>query len=131
MPDKKRILIVDDDESMARAIERALGGQERYIIETAHDGIDAGEKMFVHRPDLAIVDMRMPHVDGYQLCAAIRGDSGNKDIKILAISGVLDTRYKDQTQKIAADDFLPKPFNNEELRAKVEKLLGIGGVKGP
>jgi len=122
---KKRILIVDDDEAMVSSIKRLLSIQKKYEIDVAYDGFVAGQKFISNKPDLIILDIRMPRVDGYQLCTAIRGDPQNNNIKILVVSGVVDVEGSKKIINLGANDFLSKPFDNKELKLKIERLLDI------
>lgn len=122
---KKRILIVDDDKGMVHAIKRVLTAENKFDIETAYDGFDAGRKFSEFKPELIILDIKIPGLDGYQVCSYIRKDLENKDVKILAISGILDEEGVKRIVKLGADDYLPKPFDNETLKMKIEKLLNL------
>ena len=120
---KKRVLIVDDDKGMVQAIRRALAAQNKYDIEASYDGFDAGRKFADLKPALVILDIKMPGLDGYQVCSYIRRELANKDVKILVISGILDGEGVKKIIKLGADDHLAKPFDNQVLKAKIEKLL--------
>ena len=122
--DKKRILIVDDDKSMVDSIQRFLKKEKVYDFEVAYDGFEAGQKFMTYKPDLVILDIRMPRVDGYKLCSAIRKDPSNKNVKILIISGLIEAKDKKTITKLGADDYLEKPFENKQLKAKIANLLG-------
>lgn len=120
---KKKILIVDDDEAMVQSIKRRLVMERIYDIEVAYDGFVAGQKFIMHKPNLVILDLRMPRVDGYKLCSAIRNDPNNKNVKILIISGVIEVEGKDKIMKLGANDYLMKPFENKILIEKINKLI--------
>lgn len=122
---KKTILVVDDDEAMINSIKRTLAKEEMYEIETASDGFVAGQKFVVKKPDLIILDIRMPRVDGYKLCWAVRNDPKNAEVKILVISGIIDDKGADKIIKLGANDYLLKPFDNSVLKEKINGLLGI------
>ena len=124
MNGKKRILIVDDDKSMVDSIQRLLKRENKYDLEVAYDGFEAGQKFITHKPDLVILDIRMPRVDGYKLCSAMRNNPDNKNVKILIISGLIDAKDKNKIVKLGADDYLEKPFENKQLKAKIDDLLG-------
>jgi DNA-binding response OmpR family regulator len=119
----KKILIVDDDKAMANAMERALIAENRYAVKVAYDGLDAGQQIVDNGPDLVILDIRMPGVDGYKLLTAIRNDPSHKKLKILIVSAVLDMKNIENIRELGADDLLPKPFDNRELVAKVDRLI--------
>lgn len=122
---KKRVLIVDDDKNIVQTIKRVLMTQNHYEIDVAYDGFDAGRKFFAFKPDMVILDIQMPGVDGYEVCAHIRKDPANTAVRILAISGVLDGAGEKRILKLGADEYLAKPFDNQDLKSKMEKLLNI------
>lgn len=119
---KKRVLVVDDDPEMVRSVNRVLQGEGKYIVDTAYNGFEAGQKFTEHKPDVVILDLRMPKVDGYQLCRSIRNNPKNNHIKILIISGIVDS-HQEKIMEAGADDYLAKPFDNKDLKTKVERLL--------
>src|SRR3989338_7055679 len=108
---KKRVLIVDDDQSMVDAIYRILKKEKIYDLEIAYDGFEAGRKFFGFKPDLIILDIRMPGLDGLQLCSRIRANQENKNVRILFISGVIDQKAMGRIKKSGIDDYLEKPFS--------------------
>ena len=122
---KKRILLVDDDKSMVDAIVRLLKRENKYNLEVAYDGFEAGQKFITHKPDLVILDIRMPRVDGYKLCSAMRNNPDNKNVKILIISGLIEAKGKNRIMKLGANDYLEKPFDNKQLIAKVNAFFGL------
>lgn len=121
---KKRILIVDDDPGMVDAILRFLLVGKMYDLETAYDGFEAGQKFSEFKPDLLILDIKMPGLDGYQVCSRIRKIETNKDVKILFISGTVEQSKIEGLKKLGADDYLAKPFTNQALEEKIHNLFG-------
>lgn len=119
----KRILIVDDEKSMVEAIQRLLKNS-KFDLEVAYDGFEAGQKFVTFNPDLVILDIRMPRVDGYKLCSAIRNNPESKNTKILIISGIIEETEKNTILKLGADDYLVKPFEGAELKSKINVLFG-------
>ncbi len=121
---RKRILIVDDDRGMVDTIQRFLKREKIYDLEVAFDGFEAGHKFADFQPDLIILDIRMPQLDGYQVCARIRSNQKDKNVKILLVSGIIGPKETRRIQESGADDYLAKPFSNKDLKIKIEKLLG-------
>lgn len=121
---QKKVLIVDDDRGIVSSIQRMLTLENKYIIEVAYDGFEAGKKFATFNPHFIILDIRMPGVDGYQVCANIRSDPKNSGIKILAISGVSENDEIKKIMDLGADDYLGKPFSNKVLKERINRLLG-------
>ncbi len=119
----KKVLIVDDDRGMVHSIQRALVLENKYIIETAFDGFEAGKKFATFKPDFMVMDIRMPGMDGYQVCTSIRKDAQNNHIKILAISALNDPQEVKKILELGANDYIEKPFGNETLVRKIEQML--------
>jgi CheY-like chemotaxis protein len=106
----KKILIVDDEKEMVNTIRRGLSSVKDLMIEAAYDGKSAVEKFAEFKPDLILLDMRMPGLDGYEVCATIRKDPGGKEVKIIMISGAMDMDAVERVAEAGANDFLAKPF---------------------
>jgi excisionase family DNA binding protein len=121
---KRKILIVDDDRGMVHSLQRVLILSNKYIIEIAYDGFQGGKKFAEFKPDFVILDICMPGLDGYQVCANIRSDAGNNHVKILAISGLSEPEEIKKIMDLGADDYLQKPFSNDMLQQKVEAIFG-------
>jgi DNA-binding response OmpR family regulator len=117
-------LIVDDDRGIVHALRRILMMENKYLIEVAFDGFDAGKKFTAFQPDLMTLDIHMPALDGYQVFANIRGDTNSKNTKILIISGVTEAHDLQKIKELGADGFLHKPFSNEALNGEIKRILG-------
>jgi two-component system response regulator VicR len=120
---QKKILIVDDDRGMVNSLHRVLMMENKYIIEAAYDGFEAGKKFSTFKPDFVILDICMPGLDGYQVCTNIRQDENNKHVKILAISGLNEPKEIKKIMDLGANDYLQKPFSNEGLQQKIKQIL--------
>jgi CheY-like chemotaxis protein len=121
----RKILIVDDEKEMVGTIRRALSSVKDIVIETAYDGLEAIEKFPAFKPDLILLDMRMPGLDGYEVCLRLRQDPAGRDVKIIMISGAMDMDAVEKVAVAGVNDFLAKPFRNEFLKLKVERILGM------
>ncbi len=117
--DKPRILIVDDDENIAELISLYL---EKECFETmiAKDGESALEKFAEFRPDLILLDLMLPGIDGYGVCSEVRKTS---DVPIIMLSAKGEVFDKVLGLKIGADDYIQKPFDSNELVARVHAVL--------
>jgi len=117
-----RILIVDDEPSVVEFIERALSEpEESYWFERASDGYEAGLKVASFGPNLVILDLLMPRVDGFEVCRRLKSDPETLGTKVLVVTGYPEE--VERAKECGADDYLLKPLRVEELREKVRNLL--------
>jgi DNA-binding response OmpR family regulator len=117
--DKQRILIVDDDENIAELISLYLV-KECFSTEIAYNGTDALELVKSFNPDLILLDIMLPDIDGYEVCAEIRKTKSTPVIMLSAKGDVFD---KVLGLKLGADDYMVKPFDSNELVARVKAVL--------
>jgi len=123
---KKKILIVDDDVGMINSIKRILRMERKYIIDTAINGFEAGRKLYEFRPDLVILDIRMPGMDGYEVAKKIKSSLLSflgTDIKVIAASAYFEEDGKKRILDLGVEACLDKPFTNEELLTTLGELL--------
>jgi two-component system, OmpR family, KDP operon response regulator KdpE len=116
---KERVLVVDDEIEIRRALSRALSARE-YVVETAADGLEAVELAESFHPDLVVLDLNLPKLDGLEVARRIRGAS---PVPILVLSVREDESDKVAALDLGADDYLTKPFGIDELLARVRALL--------
>lgn len=119
MADKQKILIVDDDTNIAELIELYLT-KECFQCELAYDGEDALKKHASFHPDLILLDIMLPGIDGYDVCREIRKTSAVPIIMLSAKGEVFD---KVLGLELGADDYMIKPFDSKELVARVKAVL--------
>lgn len=120
---KKKILIVDDDRNMALSIKRILVLEGKYQLELAFDGFDAGRKVFEFKPDLVILDIRMPGMNGYEVAKRIKEMPDLQNTKIIAISAFFEEDGKDRILSLGADACLDKPYSQEVLLAAIDEVM--------
>jgi two-component system response regulator MprA len=116
---KPKILVADDDELIAASIRRALI-YEGYSVEVAHDGTTALRSALDHRPDLVVLDIMMPGIDGLEVCRRLRAESKVPVLMLTAKDSINDRVVGLDS---GADDYLVKPFAYDELLARVRSLL--------
>lgn len=115
----RNVLVVDDEPQITRVLKTTLSSQG-YGVRTAADGKQALQEMKNWPPDLVITDLRMPNMDGLELCRAIRADS-RVPIIVLSVKG--EEAIKVEALDAGADDYITKPFNVNELLARVRATL--------
>lgn len=119
-----RILVVDDEKYNLTAIKRIFLN-DNYITEFAMNGKEALERVSDFEPDLVILDIMMPGINGYEICSQLKSHTNTSGIMVLLLSAknALEDRLKGY--KVEADDYLVKPYDPEELRAKVRILVRL------
>jgi len=115
-----RILLADDDRAIRESLRRALE-LEGYTVVLAHDGAQALDHLRAEQPDLALLDVMMPHVDGLTVCRVVRAEKNQ--LLILMLTARTETSDRVAGLDAGADDYLPKPFELAELLARVRALL--------
>jgi len=123
-PEKKKILITDDVPEIIEFLKAALQNRDghSYEIDVATDGYEALIKVGDFKPDLLILDIRMPRIDGLEVCRRLRSGPATHDIKILAITAYA-REEKENIIRAGADYCLPKPLGMAQLYECVDKLL--------
>lgn len=116
---KSKILIVDDDPAGRRAMEAPLLAGD-YDLVLAQDGPQALELAHALQPDLILLDVMMPGMDGYEVCRRLRADLLLAEVPIIMVTALDDRSSKLQGLAAGADDFLSKPFDRAELRARAD-----------
>ncbi len=123
-PVRRKVLVVDDEESIRVAINDALQSYpERLDVFTASDGFEAGSQMESVRPDIVILDLIMPGMDGFKVCQNIRRSPALNHTKIMVLTGFGSERNIERAQELGADVCLSKPIDRNVLFESIEKLL--------
>jgi len=115
----KRVLVIEDDEDIADVLRRSLR-QEGHEVRTAGDGEEALTMAAEFVPDLVILDLGLPRLDGVEVCRRLRADG---DVPILILTARSDTGDRVEGLDAGADDYLVKPFERTELLARMRSLL--------
>ncbi len=122
------VLIVDDDLDVAKTIEINLT-QGGFGVITAHNGYDALQMAQRDQPDLVLLDIAMPEMDGIEVCRRLRASPATASIPILFLTVSKDIKTKIDGFNAGADDYLVKPFDLQELNLRVKALLRRGAAK--
>ncbi len=121
---KQQILVVDDDKEIARLLRGYLE-KAGFDVLTAHDGITAVQTIRSERPDLILLDLMLPDMDGYDITRVVRGDEKLELIPIIMITARVEDTDKVVGLEIGADDYVTKPFNPSEVVARVRAQLRV------
>jgi len=116
----KTVLIIEDEETVRNAVA-ALLKTDGYQVETAEDGTSGLERAFLLKPDLILVDLRLPGLSGTEVCKQLR--AGRLDTPIIVLSAASDEFDKVLLLELGADDYVVKPFGARELLARVKAVL--------
>ena len=121
---KKKILIVDDDPTCLKVLESMLS-DDRYSLIKAKNGEEALEAAFNQLPDLVLLDLMMPGIDGYEVTRKIKNDARTKNVPIIIITSLEDSDYKIKGLEEGAEELLNKPVHTSELKARVSSMLRL------
>ncbi len=123
MPDQSEctLMIVEDEPVNIDILVETLG--EAYEIAVALSGEEALEDVFNLMPDLILLDIRMPGMDGYEVCRRLKGNERTRDIPIIFVTALDDTADKIMGLDLGAVDYITKPFEPDDVRAKVGKYV--------
>ncbi|OGP69963.1 MAG: hypothetical protein A2169_10595 [Deltaproteobacteria bacterium RBG_13_47_9] len=122
-----RILVVDDEDNNLKAIKRLI--HRDYILEFAQNGDEALKLIPDFNPDLILLDIMMPGIDGYEVCRRLKLDSKTSGTMVLLVSARSALEDRLRGYEVGADDYIIKPYDPEELRAKVRILLRLKNVQ--
>lgn len=121
-PPSKTIMVVDDSITVRKVTARLLKRQGMEVL-TAKDGVDAVAQLQEHIPDLMLLDVEMPRMDGYELATQVRNTPDLKHIPIIMITSRTGAKHRDKAEKIGINRYLGKPFNETELLENINALL--------
>jgi DNA-binding response OmpR family regulator len=117
------ILVADDDEDLLRSLDFTLS-QSGYNVEKAKDGAETIVKTRELKPDLILLDIMMPDLDGFTACRELKNKEETKRIPIIMLTARGEAEDIKTAFKVGANDYIVKPFIMEKLLGKIEKLLG-------
>lgn len=118
----KKILVIEDDPATLRLIDYSLR-HEGYQVLTASNGLEGIRKAHNEAPDLIILDVMLPGMDGFEICHSLRSEPDTAQLPILMFSAKAQEIDKNTGLKVGADDYLAKPADPSEIVSRVESLL--------
>lgn len=120
---KKIVLVIDDEPEILSVIAKRLivAG---YEVVTAKDGVEGLTKAANLKPDIVLLDILLPKMDGYEVCRLLKFDEKNKSIPVIMLSAKTQDVDKEMGKKVNADDYVTKPFDAQDLILRIKKLTG-------
>jgi excisionase family DNA binding protein len=119
---KRKVLLVDDDVELVELMTKVLEEDGRFEVRIAGTGFDAGMMVKEYRPDLIVLDVMLPDINGKEVCQRVRADNTLEEVRILCISGMIEDDKIADLKLSGADDFLHKPF---EIEALIDRMCGL------
>ena len=119
---KKRILLIEDEQDIITTLVFRLEA-EGYEVITAMDGEDGLDKAKKEKPDLILLDLMLPKMNGYRVCVLLKGDSRFRNIPIIIFTARAEEADKKKSEEVGADAYITKPFEPPLLLAKIKELL--------
>ncbi len=119
----KRILVIEDTEDN-RQIIRDLLGMAGYDMVEAHDGAEGVAKATEHKPDLILMDIQMPVMDGYEATRRIKADPTLKAIPVIAVTSSARAGDEEKARAAGCNDYIAKPYSPRQMLAKVRSVIG-------
>jgi excisionase family DNA binding protein len=122
---KRKVLLVDDDQELVELITDVLEKDGRFEVRIANNGFDAGMLVKEYGPDLIVLDVMLPDINGKEVCQRVRKDHAAEEVKIICISGMVEEDKIADLKTAGANDFLHKPFEVDQLIERMCRLLDI------
>ena len=123
----KKIVVAEDDDAIAHMVTMALG-DAGYLCIRARDGAEALQITRMHQPDLLVLDVMMPRIDGVEVCRAIKAREESVDTPVILLSAKDSDRDRDKGMEAGADLYLTKPFSPSRLIEEIRNLLTPQGA---
>ena len=125
---KRKALVVDDDQELVELIRDVLEADGRFEVRTANNGFDAGMMVKEYHPDVVVLDVMLPDINGKEVCQRIRSDVTLSDVKVICISGMVEQDKIADLIASGANDFVQKPFEVEQLVEQMCRQLDMETV---
>lgn len=126
---KRKALLVDDDEELVELIRDVLEADGRFEVRVANNGFDAGMMVKEYHPDIIVLDVMLPDINGKEVCQRVRSDTSLDDVRIICISGMVEQDKINDLRAAGANDFVHKPFEVEALIQRMCHLLDVEPVQ--
>ncbi|HRP88271.1 MAG TPA: response regulator, partial [Gammaproteobacteria bacterium] len=121
--DRTFVMVVDDSITVRRVTERLLERNGMRVI-TAKDGVDAVSQLQEHLPDIMLLDIEMPRMDGYEVASHVRNDPRLRHIPIVMITSRVGEKHRNRALEVGVDHYLGKPYQENDLLSAISSLVG-------
>ena len=121
LAERPRLLIAEDDRDLAETMREVL--EEDFAVDVAVNGSDAVARAHDGHPDVVVMDARMPKMNGFEACRALRDDPETADLPIIMVTGSREPAIASEAFDAGATDYLPKPFSISQLRSRARTCL--------
>jgi excisionase family DNA binding protein len=122
---KRKVLLVDDDLDLVELITDVLERDTRFEVRSVNNGFDAGMMVKEYHPDLIVLDVMLPDINGREVCQRVRSDKSMDDVRIICISGMVEEDKIAELKTSGANEFLHKPFEVEQLLERMCQQLDM------
>jgi len=119
---RERLLVIEDDSDLVQSLRLALGG-EGYSVDHSLSGLDGLGRVVENPPDLLLLDLNLPDMDGLSVCREIRSNSATRDLPIIMLTARAQEHDRVLGLDLGADDYIVKPFSVRELKSRIRALL--------
>ena len=118
-----KVLIVDDEENARYILNLKLTTKKQFIVEEAENGKDALDKVVANKPDIILLDVMMPEMDGFETCKHLKENKKTEDIPIIFLTAKTRTTDVIQGIRVGVDDYITKPYDFNDLYERIIKLI--------
>ncbi len=122
---RRKVLVVDDDLDLVELITDVIERDGRFEVRTVNNGFDAGMMVKDYRPDLIVLDVMLPDINGKEVCQRVRSDKTMDEVKIICISGMVEEDKIQDLMDSGANEFIRKPFMVDRLLERICDLLDV------
>ena len=120
---QKTVLVADDEDELRALLAATIGSNERYIVFEAKDGIEALKIARKKKPDLILLDILLPGMDGFEVCRQLKAHPDSNGIVVVMLSALAEEADKEKARQIGADGYFTKPFSPTALLRNLEEFL--------
>lgn len=120
---KHKILIVEDDPDLRDTLQLLL--EDLYDVTCVYEGLESFKTALNQHPDLVLMDLKMPNMDGFEACRMLRADPQFSDVSVIVVSGFVSDQDRVRALEAGANEFLGKPFETKDLFNRIQKQLQL------